>query len=149
MPETLISTRPIGEMMTDFTQIFAQMMEQGQKLATAQAAMMKNVDLSAFEGMFPTLSAETAEAWFGKTHNPEGLDARTRTLCTLTGVIVQGLAGDALIKPTIRQALALGATKREISEVILQTSLFGGLPAMKKALEIAQALFAETEEPAP
>jgi 4-carboxymuconolactone decarboxylase len=134
--------RLIGEMMTDLNSLFAQMMEQGQKLA--QSAMLKGVDISA---IFPPLSAQAAEAWFGKTHNPQGLDARTRTLCTLTGLIVQGNA--TLIKPTISQALTLGATKQEISEVILQTSLFGGLPAMQQALEIAQSLFAETEEPRP
>ena len=143
MPAILKSTRPIGDMMTDLTTLFAQMMEQGQNLAAAQSAMLKNVDMSA---IFPPLSAEAAEAWFGKTHNPEGLDARTRTLCTLTGLVIQG--NEAMIKPTITQALTLGATKREISEVILQTSLFGGLPAMQKALEIAQSLFAETEESA-
>jgi 4-carboxymuconolactone decarboxylase len=30
--------------------------------------------------------------------------------------------------------------------VIYQMSMFGGLPAMQKALEIAQGVFAETEE---
>lgn len=144
MPATLKSTRPIGEMMTELNSLFAQMMEQGQKLAAAQASMLKGVDMSA---LFPPLSPQAAETWFGKTHNPQGLDARTRTLCTLTGLIVQG--NQALIKPTISQALTLGATKQEISEVILQTSLFGGLPAMQQALEIAQSLFAETEETRP
>ena len=47
---------------------------------------------------------------------------------------------------TIRQALVAGATKREITEVIWQMSMFGGLPAMQKALELAQAVFAETGE---
>ncbi|MBA3911920.1 MAG: hypothetical protein C0524_19085, partial [Rhodobacter sp.] len=39
-----------------------------------------------------------------------------------------------------------GATKREIAEVIWQMSMFGGVPAMQKALEIAQSVFAEVEE---
>jgi 4-carboxymuconolactone decarboxylase len=47
---------------------------------------------------------------------------------------------------TIRQAMAAGATRRHIAEVIWQMSMFGGLPAMQKALEIAQSVFAETEE---
>jgi 4-carboxymuconolactone decarboxylase len=45
---------------------------------------------------------------------------------------------------TIRQALSAGATQREIAEVIWQMSMFGGVPAMQKALEIAQSVFAET-----
>ncbi|EKD61021.1 MAG: hypothetical protein ACD_54C00438G0004 [uncultured bacterium] len=50
---------------------------------------------------------------------------------------------------TVQNAVAAGATKREIAEVIWQMSMFGGVPAMQKALEIAQAVFAETEEKAP
>ena len=133
--------------MTDpMTQFFAQMMEQGQKMAAGLAQPMGGVDMAAFAKLFPTLPKDVAEAWFGKTHNPEGLDARTRTLVVLTGLTVQGAAGEALLRPTIAQALAAGATKREITEVILQTSVFGGLPAMQKALETAQSVFAETQE---
>ena len=135
--------------MTDpMTQFFAQMMEQGQKMAAGLAHPMASVDMSAFAKLFPALPKDVAEAWFGKTHNPEGLDARTRTLVVLTGLTVQGAAGEALLRPTIAQALAAGATKREITEVILQTSVFGGLPAMQKALETAQSVFAETQETA-
>ena len=47
---------------------------------------------------------------------------------------------------TVRQALAAGATKREIAETIFQMSMFGGLPAMQKALEIAQSVYAEEDE---
>jgi 4-carboxymuconolactone decarboxylase len=64
----------------------------------------------------------------------------------LTGLVVQGSSGETLLRPTIAQALAAGATKREITEVILQCAAFGALPAMQKALEIAQGVFTETEE---
>jgi 4-carboxymuconolactone decarboxylase len=47
------------------------------------------------------------------------------------------------MKLTVRHALEAGASEREIAEVIWQMSMFGGLPAMQKALEIAQAVFAE------
>ena len=42
--------------------------------------------------------------------------------------------------------LEAGATKREIAEVIYQMSMFGGVPAMTKALEIAQSVFGESGE---
>ena len=58
----------------------------------------------------------------------------------------RGAQAEAQLKLTIRHALEAGATKREIAEVIWQMSMFGGLPAMQKALEIAQAVFAETGE---
>jgi 4-carboxymuconolactone decarboxylase len=57
---------------------------------------------------------------------------------------VQGALSEPQLKLTIRQAQAAGATQREIAEVIWQMSMFGGLPAVQKTLEIAQAVFAET-----
>ena len=47
---------------------------------------------------------------------------------------------------TIRQALEAGATKREIAETIYQMSMFAGLPAMQKALEIAARVYDEEDE---
>ena len=133
--------------MTDpFTQAFAQMMEQGQKMAAAFNPASAGLDMAAFAKLFPTLPRDVAEAWFGKTHNPEGLDAKTRTLVVLAGLVVQGSSGEALLRPTIAQALAAGASKREVTEVILQCAAFGALPAMQKALEIAQSVFTDIEE---
>jgi 4-carboxymuconolactone decarboxylase len=107
------------------------------------------VDVKGFEKLFPTMPKEMLEAWFGKTFNPEGLDARTRLLVTIAALTVLGAQAEQQFKLTVRQALSAGATKREVAEVIWQMSMFGGLPAMQKALEIAQSVFAETEEKAP
>lgn len=136
-------------MTDDMTKFFAQMMEQGQQMAKAFAPAMDGLDVKGFEALFPTLPADMLEAWFGKKYNPEGLDARTRLLVTIAALTVLGAQNEAQLKLTVRNALAAGATKREVAEVIWQMSMFGGLPAMQKALEIAQAVFAETEEKAP
>ena len=136
-------------MTEDLAKFFQQMMEQGQKMAAAFAPALEGVDVKGFEKLFPTMPKEMLETWFGKTFNPEGLDARTRLLVTIAALTVLGAQGEPQLRLTIRQALTAGATKREVAEVILQMSMFGGLPAMQKALEIAQAVFAETEEKAP
>ena len=47
---------------------------------------------------------------------------------------------------TIRQAIEAGATKREIAETIYQMSMFAGLPAMQKALEIAASSYDDEED---
>jgi len=133
--------------MTDaFNQIFRQMMEQGQQMAKAFAPALEGIDVKGFEKPFPTMPREMLEAWFGKTFNPEGLDARTRLLVTIAALTVLGAQAEAQLRLTIRHALAAGASKREVAEVIWQMSMFGGLPAMQKALEIAQTVFAETKE---
>ena len=134
-------------MTEDFTKLFATMLAQGQEMAKAFAPALEGIDVKGFEALFPTMPKDLAEAWFGKTFNPEGLDARTRLLVTIAALTVLGAQGEAQLRLTIRQALSAGATKREVAEVIWQMSMFGGLPATQKALEIAQAVFAEAETP--
>jgi 4-carboxymuconolactone decarboxylase len=134
-------------MTQDFAKLFQSMMEQGQTMARAfTPSALGNIDPKAFEAMFPAMPKEMLEMFFGKTFNPEGLDARTRFLVTIAAQTVLGPLGEPQLRPTVRNALAAGATAREIAEVIWQMSMFGGLPATQKALEIAQAVFTETEE---
>jgi 4-carboxymuconolactone decarboxylase len=132
-------------MTEDFAKMFAAMIAQGQEMAKAFAPAMEGMDVKGFEKLFPSMPKDMLEAWFGKTFNPEGLDARTRLLVTITALTVLGAGAEAQLRMTIRQALAAGATKREVAEVIWQCSMFGGVPAMQKALEIAQGVFAEKE----
>jgi 4-carboxymuconolactone decarboxylase len=133
-------------MTDDLAKMFAAWMEQGQKMAQAFSPRMENFDAKAMEKFFPTMPKELLEMWFGKTFNPEGLDARTRFLVTIAALTVLGPVGEPQLRMAIKNGLAAGATKREIAEVIWQMSMFGGMPAMQKALEIAQAVFAETAE---
>jgi 4-carboxymuconolactone decarboxylase len=115
-------------------------------MAKAFAPAMEGMDVKGFEKLFPAMSPDMLEMWFGKTFNPDGLDARTRLLVTIAALTVLGAQAEPQLRLTIRQAMTAGATKRHIAEVIWQMSMFGGLPAMQKALEIAQSVFAEDEE---
>jgi 4-carboxymuconolactone decarboxylase len=133
-------------MTDDFTKMFKTMVEQGQDMVRAFNPGLENFQVKGFETMFPTMSKDMMEMWFGKTFNREGLDAKTRLLVTVAALTVLGAQAEAQLKLTIRHALEAGATQREIAEVIWQMSMFGGLPAMQKALETAQSVFAEVEE---
>ena len=124
-------------MTDDFAAMMKRMMEQGQDMAKAFTSSF---------GAMPAMSKDMLETFFGKTYNPEGLDARTRFLVTIAALTVLGPMGEAQLTLAVKNALTAGATKREIAEVIWQMSMFGGMPAMQKALEIAKAVFAETEE---
>ena len=130
----------------DFTKLFKTMMEQGQEMVRALNPSLETMSVKGFETFMPTMTNDMMEMWFGRTFNREGLDAKTRLLVTISALTVLGAHAEAQLKLTIRHALEAGATKREIAEVIWQMSMFGGLPAMQKALEMAQAVFAETEE---
>ena len=124
-------------MTDDFAAMMKKMMEQGQDMAKAFTSSF---------GAMPAMSKDMLETFFGKTYNPEGLDDRTRFLVTIAALTVLGPLGEAQLVLAVKNALTAGATKREIAEVIWQMSVFGGMPAMQKALEIAKTVFAETEE---
>ncbi|MEZ5754738.1 MAG: carboxymuconolactone decarboxylase family protein [Paracoccaceae bacterium] len=133
--------------MTDaFTKMIQQMMEQGQEMVRAFNPALENMSVKGFDQLFPTMSKDMMEMWFGKTFNREGLDAKTRLLVTIAALTVLGAQAEPQLKLAVRHALEAGATEREIAEVIWQMSMFGGLPAMQKALEIAQSVFAEVQE---
>ncbi len=133
-------------MSNDFAAMMKKMMEQGQDMAKAFTPSFTGADPKAYEKFFPAMPKDMLELFFGKTFNPEGLDARTRFLVTIAALTVLGPVGEPQLRMTVQNALQAGATQREIAETIWQMSMFGGLPATQKALEIAKALFAETEE---
>ena len=64
----------------------------------------------------------------------------------LAGLTVLGAQAEPQFKSTVRHALEAGATQQEIAEVIYQMSMLGGIPAMTKALQLAQSVFKEIEE---
>ncbi|MFC2967232.1 carboxymuconolactone decarboxylase family protein [Acidimangrovimonas pyrenivorans] len=130
----------------EFTKLFQAMVEQGQEMVRNFNPALENMQVKGFENYFPTMSKDMMEMWFGRTFNREGLDAKTRLLVTLAALVVLGSQAEPQMRLTIRHAVAAGATKREIAEVIYQMSMFGGMPAMTKALEIAQSVFDESEE---
>ena len=135
-------------MTEDFQKLFQQMMEQGQDMARAFNPGLENFKVPGFDKAFPTMSADMMEMWFGKTFNREGLDAKTRLLITLAALTALGALAEPQIRLTVRHAAEAGATHREIAEVIAQMSMFGGIPAMTKAMELAQSVFAEMEDKA-
>ncbi|MBC7137361.1 MAG: carboxymuconolactone decarboxylase family protein [Defluviimonas sp.] len=133
-------------MKDEFSKMFKAMMDQSQQMAKAFNPALETFSVKGFEALIPTLSKDFMEMAFGRTFNREGLDAKTRLLVTIAALTVLGAQADSQLRLTIRHALQAGATQREIAEVIYQMSLFGGLPAMTRALEIAQGVFTEGGE---
>ena len=132
----------------DFAKLFKTMMEQSQEMVRAFNPALESMTVKGLENYFPTMTKDMMEMWFGKTFNREGLDAKTRLLLTVAALTVLGAQAEPQMRLTIRHALEAGATKREVAEVIWQMSMFGGVPAMTRALEIAQKVFDETESDA-
>lgn len=130
-----------------YSQLLQQMMQSGQEmLQTFNPGAQAQGQASAAGAKaytFPTMTPEMMEMWFGQTFNRSGLDAKTRLLTVIAALTVQGVLSEPQYSLTLRHALASGANIQEISEVIWQMSLFSGLPAMQKGLDLARAVSEE------
>ena len=124
---------------------FEAMMKMGQDWAKSMNIDMDSFTPKGFEALWPTMSKETMEMFFGKGINPGGLDAKTRLLLTLAGLTVLGAQAEAQIRLTVRHLVEAGATKQEIAEAIAQMGLFAGVPAMTKAMELANDVLKKDE----
>ncbi|MGR3467910.1 MAG: carboxymuconolactone decarboxylase family protein [Shimia sp.] len=99
------------------------------------------------EAMMPTMPRDMLEAFFGKGVSPEGLDAKTRLLLTLGALTAMGATAEPQLRLTVKHALEAGARPQEIIETIAQMSIFGGVPAMTKAMEIAKPILDDHDDP--
>lgn len=82
----------------------------------------------------------TRYAW-GSVWARDGLDRRTRSCITLA--LLTALQCEDEIAMHVRAARTNGLTKDEISEVLLHTALYAGLPASRSAYAIAKRVLAE------
>ncbi len=133
--------------MTDSpTNPFELMMRQAQDMAKAMNPAMESFSPKGFEALWPTMPKEVMEMMFGNAVNTDGLDAKTRLLLTLAGLTMQGAQADTAVRQTVRHALEAGARKQEIVETIGQMSVFAGIPAMTRALDLAQEVMGDNED---
>jgi 4-carboxymuconolactone decarboxylase len=129
-----------------FEAFFAQAQEMSQDWLKGVNPAMAEMLPEQMEKMWPNVPAEMLEAFMGKQFNPDGLDAKTRLLLTLQGLTIQGALAEAQLRMTVRQAISVGATPQEVAEAIGLAGLFGGAPAMTKAMELAKQAIDTTED---
>ena len=122
---------------------FAAMMAQMQEMARN---MQGAFDPKTIEAMWPTMPAEMMEMMFGNTLNDGGLDAKTRLLLPIAGLVMQGAQNEIALRSAIRHASEAGASAQEISAAIGQMAAFAGLPASSRGLEIAADVLKTEDE---
>ena len=82
----------------------------------------------------------TRLAW-GSVWTRPGLDRRTRSAITLAALTALGREGE--LELHVRAALRNGLTPDEISEILIHTSVYAGLPAANAAFAVAQRVIDE------
>ncbi|MEM6308945.1 MAG: carboxymuconolactone decarboxylase family protein [Pseudomonadota bacterium] len=113
------------------------MLEQAQALTKGFPAM-EAFSPKAFEAMWPTMPKDVMEMMFGNTLNDGGLDAKTRLMLTLAGMTMQGAQNEVGVRSSVRHLAEVGASEKEIYEAIGMMSVFAGLPASTRAMELAR-----------
>ena len=124
---------------------FEAMMQMGLDWAKAMPVDASSFTAKGFEAMWPTMSKDQMEMFFGKGISPNGLDAKTRLMLTLAGLTVLGAQAEPQIRMTIRHLSEAGASKQEIAEAIAQLGVFAGIPAMNKAMGLADDVLEKGE----
>ena len=132
--------------MSDPQNPFEAMVRMSQDWAKSLNPALESFTPQGFEALWPTMPKEVMETVMGKTFNPEGLDAKTKLLLTLGALTILGAQAEAQIRMTVRHALEAGATKQEIAETIALVGVFGGIPAMTKAMELASSVMDAGDE---
>lgn len=92
----------------------------------------------------PDYARFTIEVGFGDIMSRPQLDLKTRELAIVASCVTLGHVAPQL-RAHIEAALAIGATKEEIIEIIFQTALYAGFAAATNAMYIAKEIF-ETRE---
>ena len=131
--------------MTEPKNPFEDLMKMGQDWTKTMAQGVEAFAPDGIEKLWPTMSKDMMEAFMGKGASPDGLDAKTKLLLTLQGLITMGGVAEPQMRLTIRHALEAGASAQEINETIAMAALFGGAPAMAKAQEMAKEIIAASD----
>ena len=82
----------------------------------------------------------TRYAW-GDVWSREGLDRRTRSAITVA--LLAALGHEDELALHVRAALRNGLTPEEISEVLLHTAVYAGVPAANSAFAVAKRVLDE------
>ena len=131
--------------MTDPKNPFEAMIAQAHEMAKAFNPSIVSEVSTFLVVIWPTMPKDFMEMMFGNALNKDGLDAKTRLFLTLAALTVLGGQAESQIRVTVRHLLEAGAKKQEIVEAIGQMSVFAGIPAMTKVLELAQEVLAVKE----
>ena len=94
-----------------------------------------------YDDILPGFAESLVEWAYGRHYSREGLDMKTRQLCTIAALTALGGQTGPQLKINIENTLAAGASEREIAEAIWQMAVYGGLPAAINGLNAAKEVF--------
>ena len=98
-----------------------------------------------WDELVPDFTENLINTAYGDIYSREGVDLKTRQLATLAALTAMGGQTAPQLKVNIKHALKAGANRKEVTEIIYQMSLYGGMPAAINGLRAAKEVFAELD----
>ena len=83
---------------------------------------------------------------YGRHYSRPGPEPKVRQLATIAALTVLGGQTAPQLKVNIEHSLAVGASRKEILEIIWQMSVYGGLPAAINGLNAALETFDQLDQ---
>lgn len=93
------------------------------------------------------LARQLSTFFTGTLYSREVISQRDRELCAVASLTV--LHRPRELRAHVHAALNVGATRREVAEVIFQQVTYGGMPVVVDALEVYAEVLGERGEPFP
>lgn len=94
-----------------------------------------------YDALVPGMAESVVEWAYGRHYARGGVDGKTRQLCTIAALTAMGGWTAPQLKVNIEHTLTAGATPQEITEVIWQMAVYGGLPSAINGLNAAIEVF--------
>ncbi|SEQ38301.1 carboxymuconolactone decarboxylase family protein [Thalassovita taeanensis] len=121
-------------------------LQQGRALLAGMNPTLEQALSDRYDAAVPDM-AETLVEWaYGRHYARDGLDLKTRQLCTIAALTALGGHTAPQLKVNIAHTRAAGASEREILEVIWQMAVYGGMPAAINGLNAALEVFSAPED---
>ena len=98
-----------------------------------------------YDKLLPDFAETLVEFAYGRLYARDGLDLKTRQIATVAALTALGGQTGPQLRVNLEHALAAGASRRELLEVILQMSVYGGMPAAINGMNVAMQLFEEQD----
>jgi 4-carboxymuconolactone decarboxylase len=90
------------------------------------------------------LARELSMFFTGKLYSREVISQKQRELCALASLTVLNRRNE--LRAHVHAALNVGATRREVTEVIFQQVTYGGMPVVVEAIEVLREVLEERGE---
>jgi 4-carboxymuconolactone decarboxylase len=106
--------------------------------------MKGGVGFETWKKLDKELARELSMFFTGKLYSREVISQKQRELCALASLTVLNRRNE--LRAHVHAALNVGATRREVTEVIFQQVTYGGMPVVVEAIEVLREVLEERGE---